>query len=68
MEDEHKAIEILILMIIKIIMIIGSKWELVWWSYTGKIIHVWLAENGWFFHVTRGQNCNTSAKLQQKCE
>lgn len=68
MEDEHKAIEILILMIIKIIMIIGSKWELVWWSYTGKIIHVWLAENGWFFHVTRGQNCNTSAKLQHKCE
>ena len=68
MEDKHKAIEILILMIIKIIMIIGSKWELVWWSYTGKIIHVWLAENGWFFHVTRGQNCNTSAKLQHKCE
>lgn len=68
MEDEHKAIEILILMIIKIIMIIGSKWELVWWSYTGKIIHVWLAENGWIFHVTQGQNCNTSAKLQQKCE
>lgn len=68
MEDEHKAIEILILMIIKIIMIIGSKWELVWWSYTGKIIHVWLAENGWIFYVTQGQNCNTSAKLQHKCE
>ena len=68
MEDEHKAIEILILMIIKIIMIIGGKWELVWWSYTGKIIHVWLAENGWIFHVTLGQNCNTSAKLQHKCE
>lgn len=67
MEDKHKAIEILILMIIKIIMIIGSKWELVW-SYTGKIIHVWLAENGWIFHVTRGQNCNTSAKLQHKYE
>ena len=68
MEDKHKAIEILILMIIKIIMIIGSKWELVWWSYTGKIIHVWLAENGWIFHVTRGQNRHTSAKLQHKCE